>query len=49
MKKLKKLFFRGPFFPKHEDNLMEEEGNVSKARKDFIHCLLFINIFQYSD
>ena len=36
MKKLKKLFFRGPFYPKHEDNLMEEEGNVIKARKDFL-------------
>lgn len=36
MEKLKKIFFRGPFFPKHEDNLMEEEGNVIKARKDFL-------------
>ncbi len=36
MKKLNKIFFRGPFFPKHEDNLMEEEGNVIKAREDFL-------------
>ncbi len=34
--KKNKIFFRGPFFPKHEDNLMEEEGNVIKARKDFL-------------
>ena len=36
MKKLNKIFFKGPFFPKHEDNLMEEEGNVIKAREDFL-------------
>lgn len=36
MKKLNKIFFRGPFFPEHEDNLMEEEGNVIKARENFL-------------
>jgi SAM-dependent methyltransferase len=33
---MQKIFFKGPFFPKHEDNLMEEEGNVIKARQDFL-------------
>ncbi len=37
MKKLKKIFFRGPFFPKHEDNRMAEEGNVIKAREEFLN------------
>ncbi len=37
MKKLKKIFFKGPYFPKHEDNFMEEEGNVAKAREEFLN------------
>ena len=35
MKEIKKYLFSGPFFPSHNENLMEDEGNVSKARKIF--------------
>lgn len=33
---LNKLFFRGPYFPKHDQNKMKSEGNVSYAREQFI-------------
>ena len=36
MKRTKKYFFSGPYFPNHDDNLMGDEGNVSKAREDFL-------------
>lgn len=32
----KKIFLKGPYFPKHADNLMEAEGDVVVARKKFI-------------
>ena len=33
---MKKLFLHGPYFPRHEDNLMSSEGSVSLARQSFI-------------
>jgi SAM-dependent methyltransferase len=32
----KKLFFKKPFFPAHQDNLMGHEGDVSTARQSFL-------------
>jgi putative flippase GtrA/SAM-dependent methyltransferase len=32
----KKIFFRGPYFPEHKENLMSSEGSVSVARECFI-------------
>ena len=32
-----KIFFSKPFFPKHEENRMNNEGNVIKARNEFIN------------
>ena len=34
MQGTKKYFLPGPYFPSHSDNLMEDEGDVSKARED---------------
>lgn len=33
---MKKLFLYGPYFPRHEDNLMGSEGSVALARQNFI-------------
>lgn len=33
---MKKLFLHGPYFPRHEDNLMGSEGSVALARQNFI-------------
>lgn len=33
---MKKFILRGPFFPRHEDNLMSSEGSVAYARHLFI-------------
>jgi SAM-dependent methyltransferase len=33
---MNKMFLRGPYFPKHEENLMESEGSVDFARENFI-------------
>jgi len=33
---MRKFILRGPFFPKHEDNLMSSEGSVAFARQTFI-------------
>jgi len=47
MKEIKKYLFPGPYFPNHNENLMEDEGNVSKARKDFISSR-FNNLGQFN-
>ena len=36
MKKIKKIFFKGPYFPSHDENLMRSEGDLGAARKDFL-------------
>jgi SAM-dependent methyltransferase len=33
---MKKIFLSGPYFPKHEDNLMSSEGSVALARQNFL-------------
>jgi len=33
---MRKLFLHGPYFPKHEDNLMSSEGSVAVARQNFL-------------
>lgn len=33
---MRKLFLHGPYFPKHEDNLMCSEGSVAVARQNFL-------------
>lgn len=33
---MRKIFLRGPYFPRHEDNLMSSEGSVALARQNFI-------------
>lgn len=36
MKKIKKLLFKGPYFPSHDQNLMSSEGDLGAAREDFL-------------
>ena len=33
---LKKFLFKGPFKPSHEENLMAYEGDVERARNQFL-------------
>lgn len=33
---MRKTILHGPYFPKHEDNLMSSEGSVAQARQDFL-------------
>jgi SAM-dependent methyltransferase len=33
---MKKYLLRGPYFPRHEDNLMSSEGSVAIARQNFL-------------
>ena len=33
---LKKIFFKGPYFPKHEDNRMGNEGDIITSRNNFL-------------
>lgn len=40
---MNKLFYKKPYFPSHEENLMEDEGNTIKARDIFIKDK-FINL-----
>ena len=39
---MKKFFFKNKFVPKHNDNLMEGEGDLLKARKLFLEKSLKI-------
>ena len=36
MNKIFKIFYKNPYFPNHNENLMEDEGNVIKARNNFL-------------
>ena len=36
MKKIKKIFFKGPYFPSHDENRMKNEGDLAVAREDFL-------------
>lgn len=33
---MRKIFLKGPYFPQHQDNLMESEGSVLAARQNFL-------------
>ena len=36
MKKIKKIFFQGPYFPSHNENRMKSEGDLAAAREAFL-------------
>ena len=36
MNRIKKIFFKGPYFPSHEENRMKSEGNLEFARSNFL-------------
>lgn len=38
-----KIFFKKEYFPKHDDNLMENEGDVALARTEFLNSR-FVNL-----